>query len=115
MCSLLALLSCFSMNGFYVDAQLIHSNKGAGIVAYDYVTATTHIKGYGPVNVTYPVYRVEDEPRNPYGRISIGYDVKFSDRFSMSLDYSHESSLATNKDRGEERISLGVTWRPFAK
>lgn len=112
MCSLTALLACFSMSGFYVDASIIHSNKGAAIVVYDEAAFDTVIKGM-PITVIYPLARIEENPRNPYGRISVGYDLQLSKSLAMRLDYSHESSLATNADRGEERITVGLTWRPF--
>lgn len=34
-------------------------------------------------------------------------------RFSVNLGYMHESLLETRSDRGEERMSLGLVWRPF--
>ena len=114
MCSLLALLSCFSMNGFYVDAQIIHSNKGAAVVVQETKEQQVYIKEWNQhVTAVYPTNTIQDNPRNPYGRLSVGYDVTFNQHVSMRLDYSHESSLDTNADRGEERISLGITWRPF--
>ena len=66
-----------------------------------------------PYTVTY--YEMEDSAQNPYARISIGYDIQWSPQWNTRLDLSHESSIATGQDHGEERITLGVVWRPFAK
>ena len=33
--------------------------------------------------------------------------------FAINAGYVHESLIDTNRDRGEERVILGLVWRPF--
>ena len=120
MCELFKLLACFHMSGFYVDAALIHSNAGEARLVDR--TITSSIPAYdtnGKIlyigTATKTDRQMDDSAQNPYARIAIGYDVQWSAKWSTRLDYSHESSIATGQDHGAERITLGVTWRPFAR
>ena len=118
-CTIATLAACFHLRGFYIDGALIHSSTGEGRISEtsytEYKDRSPYDKHMFPVPVTYTQRYLDTSAQNPYVRIAIGYDVQWSARWSTRLDYSHESSIATGKDRGAERISLGVTWRPFAK
>jgi hypothetical protein len=116
-CAIDTLLACFHLSGFFIDGGLIHSNAGeARIVERSITEHRIRRTFYGdiPVTNTYTELYMEDAPQNPYARIAIGYDVQWSAKWSARLDYSHESSIATGRDHGAERMTLAVTWRPFA-
>ena len=111
-CTFATLAACFHLSGFYVDTALIHSSIGESRI--DNVS-------YGQIHWEHDEWRVDTRPhidnsaQNPYVRVALGYDVQWNPRWATRIDYSHESSIATGQDRGVERISLGLTWRPFAK
>lgn len=111
MCTLATLLSCFHLSGFYIDSALIHSDAGEGHFADQSTKPNDSTPWYTTDQRTF--HKWTFEPQNPYVRIAIGYDVQWSARWSTRLDYSHESSIATSRDRGAERLTLGLTWRPF--
>ena len=112
MCGLEAILACFSLSGFYIDADISYRGRGEGrwIVRE-------------PQESDYPIWTFQDgnkyfvsrdtTKQNPYGRISIGYSINPSDSVTIKIYASHQSSFATNKDRGNDELSLGITWRPF--
>jgi hypothetical protein len=113
----------FHLSGFYVDAAMIHSNAGEGRFETQTDPASNEITLIGPgfiATTTSPFGSAKqiifsNGAQNPYARIAIGYDVQWSPKWSTRLDYSHESSIATGQDHGAERITLGMTWRPFAR
>jgi hypothetical protein len=102
-----------SLSNIYIDGALIHSNYGEARLE-----TVTRYETKSPAPgwiVTSPIrYAILDESaKNPYARIAIGYDVQWSAQWSTRIDYSHESSISTGLDHGAERLTLGVTWRPF--
>ena len=109
-CTLATLAACFSMSGFYIDGSVIHANYGEarGVFSGE---AEWHKDHW----ITTLAPSIDTSAQNPYMRIAVGYSVDWSARWQTRIDYSHESSIATGKDRGTEKFSLGVTWRPFAK
>ena len=107
-----------SLSNIYIDGSLAYSTYGEGRMVsrttqYDYI-----MNKYGEKIRTIPYtvtqYQFDNSAQNPYARISIGYDIQWSPKWLTRLDLSHESSIATGQDHGEERITLGVVWRPFA-
>ena len=119
-CTFATLAACFHLSGFYIDGTLIHSSMGEGRVAESSYTEYEDRRSYNgklmlPVPVTYTQRYLDTSAQNPYVRVALGYDVQWSARWATRIDYSHESSIATGQDRGVERISLGLTWRPFAR
>jgi hypothetical protein len=115
----------FHLSGFYVDAAMIHSSIGE-FRSYETIESAQLIQrlpanGLDPSALSGQDFElhtkkiIERDAQNPYVRIAIGYDVQWSAKWSTRLDYSHESSIATGQDHGAERITLGMTWRPFAR
>ena len=106
-CTLAALITCFNLSGLYVDSGLSWQDVGepefhqrAGVINHDWGAQTV-------------LYRdVTIGPENPYGRISLGYEVEFRS-FSWRVEASHISSIATNEDRGINSVSLSARWFPF--
>lgn len=94
-CSLLALLSCLSL---YVDT---------GIRYTDVEYAEVRLNGAERVYVA--------ESRNPFGQVSLGVEARLSDRIVASLEASHDSSLRTNSDRGENIVRFNVRWYLFGR
>lgn len=47
------------------------------------------------------------------GRVQLEMPILVGRHFSLDAGYLHQSLLDTGKDRGEERVLLGLTWRPF--
>lgn len=118
MCSILELLACFSLGGLYIDGAVVASNQpeyGIEIQTRteQVIVSTRHGKIPGIAQINEPV--LVDVSGNPYARAAIGYDVQWSKRWATRFEVSHESSISTGRDRGAERVTLGVTWRPFAK
>ncbi len=118
-CTFATFLACFHLSGFYIDGALIHSSAGEDVTRYQETTVLAeHVNKYGDmqlVNIHFMQPVVLNESSNPYVRVALGYDVQWSPKWSTRLDYSHESSIHTGQDHGENRFTLGVTWRPFAR
>ena len=106
-CSLFALIACFSWSNFYVDGGLAYQDTS--LPHQEWATQTLSSSG---VVETISIQRTTDEPLNPYGRIAIGYELRFSS-VTLSLEGSHISSIATNQDRGINALSIRARWYPF--
>jgi hypothetical protein len=106
-CSLSVLIACFSWSNLYLDSGLIYQDAGV------YQTFTEH--SYALVEGT--EMRADKtwstrESRNPYGRLTLGYEIEFRS-VSWRLDLSHVSSLETGQDRGVNSLSFSARWHPF--
>lgn len=49
----------------------------------------------------------------PIGRVTVGMSVHIASGVAFEYGIEHASYIDTNRDRGEERVYLGFTWRPF--
>jgi len=116
-CSLAAFAACFTMSGFYVDGGVAIQDRGL-----DTLTTTTYHIEQEPCRpnrfCNSPIpdvvsQEITRDKRNPYGLLSLGYEVDFSPRWSARIEAAHMSSLATGRDRGVESIALHVRWHPF--
>lgn len=47
------------------------------------------------------------------GHVAIEMPLVTARHFQLNAGVIHESLLNTRSDRGEERIALGLVWRPF--
>lgn len=47
------------------------------------------------------------------GHIGLEMPLATTRHFVITAGYVHESLLDTDRDRGEERMTLGLVWRPF--
>ncbi len=48
------------------------------------------------------------------GRLAVMLEQPVTRSVECRLGIEHRSLLDTSRDRGEERVVVGVTWRPFA-
>ena len=106
-CSLFALIACFSWNNLYLDGGLQYQD--ADVQRTGHFTTVNH-DGNAVETVITPFSYIADE--NPYGRLSLGYQIEFRS-VTMALEISHISSLETNADRGVNTIGLRARWYPF--
>lgn len=105
-CGLATLAACFSLSGFYVDADLSYLNTD--IPRRDWhVTEIRHAWGVETVINS----SLNDRPANPYGRLAIGYQIELRN-VTMSLEGWHLSSTK-DSDRGIEGVSVRARWFPF--
>lgn len=58
--------------------------------------------------VNYSPY--DSKSSNPYTNIKLGYSWRISDSLRASISVEHESSIATNKDRGLNSMRFAVRW-----
>lgn len=98
------ILSVICASGLFVDAGIASSNVTENYLQVDSATK------YGK---TYQIVSLDDQAKNPYGRIAIGFSAELTSKLSARIEYSHQSSLATNKDRGFENLEFRLTFRPF--
>lgn len=49
------------------------------------------------------------------GRIFITDSVSLTKTLTFTYGVEHRSLVGTRSDRGEERFSVGFTWRPFSR
>jgi hypothetical protein len=108
-CSLQALLACFSWSGVYVDSGLSWYDRS--LPHQELTTTTTDLGG---VIETVTVPYITDRPFNPYGRLAIGYEVRFNN-LTIALEAAHTSSLDTGEDSGINAIGLRARWYPFRR
>lgn len=105
-CGLATLAACFSLSGFYVDADLSY-------LSADIPRRTWHVyevpHHWGVETVVHSARN--DRPANPYGRLAVGYQIQFSN-ISLSLEGWHLSSTK-DSDRGMEGVSVKARWFPF--
>lgn len=110
-CSIQALIACFSWSNFYLDAGLSWQSRGD--------LRVTQIGTYDPdfsdrVHQAVPYYFGTYEAQNPYADASIGYAISPAPNLEISLSVAgHKSSIATGKDWGFNYARLGFRWRPF--
>lgn len=106
-CSLYALLACFSWSSLYVDGGL--SFQDSSPVHQEW---QTQINARAGAIETVRTQFTTDRPLNPYGRVALGYEVRFGS-VTMALEASHVSSVETTADRGVNAIGIRARWYPF--
>lgn len=110
-CSLAALILCFSWSNLYVDGGIAYQDAGM----YHEVVREESLSVVWGDDVRTSSNRQSwqyDRPANPYGRLSLGYEIKF-DSISWRLEATHVSSIASGKDRGINSFGIGARWYPF--
>jgi hypothetical protein len=110
-CSLAALIACFSWSNFSIDAGLLYQDGGEHFTTRKIASAIV-VDGSNVSQLDETSIRVSNEARNPYGRLSLGYQIDFHN-VSWRLDASHISSIETSKDRGINSIAISARWFPF--
>jgi hypothetical protein len=94
-CSLQALLACFSWSNLYVHGGLSYED----VRYYEFSLATNDAVAVSG---------------NPLGDIGIGFRADISRRLTVDLRmFGHRSSLSSGGDRGVNYAMLSVDWRPF--
>jgi hypothetical protein len=106
-CSLFALLACFSWSSLYIDGGLSYKDRELPHQVFE--TEVIRLPG---VVETVTTQHTTDHPLNPYGRVAVGYELRFTS-ITLSLEASHASSLDTGGDRGVNALSIKARWYPF--
>lgn len=102
-CSLFALISCFSWSNLYIDGGLQYEDIS--------VPRSEMRTTVGLVETVTALYEWEDD-QNPYGRLALGYELKFHS-MTWRVEASHLSSINTGTDRGVNAIGISARWYPF--
>lgn len=107
-CSLHALIACFSWSNLFIDSGLLYQDSGVEQIkagsTYDFYDGAYHLMRTDDSSSHYA--------SNPYGRLAIGYEMQFTS-VTFALEVEHVSSLDTTKDRGVNAINLKARWYPF--
>lgn len=111
-CSLFALIACFNWSNLYIDGGLAYLDVGETVVKQQWVEDFVYISDLDPTHSTRYSESVSNSPQNPYGRLSVGYQIDFQ-HVSWSIEVQHTSSLATDRDRGVNSVQLRARWFPF--
>lgn len=109
LCSLHALIACFSWSSLYFDGGLAYQDI---TVARSEMRTTFNHEGSAVETVT-ALYSWRDD-QNPYGRLALGYEMNFSS-VTWRVEASHLSSINTGTDRGVNALSLSARWYPFRR
>jgi hypothetical protein len=112
-CTLATLIACFNLSGFYIDSGLMYLDSGVQEQTIEH-TNWTIINGTDYATDRKTEVIAHHSARNPYGRLSLGYEVNLNS-VSFRLEAGHWSSLSTTRDRGINAVSLSARWHPFAR
>jgi hypothetical protein len=109
-CTLATLLTCFHLSGIYVDSGLSIDDAGVWVYREE---RTRYMAPWSNCCISEESSEHRsDYTRNPYGHLALGYQLDLG-RYIIHVDAAHESSIATNKDRGINSFEFGVRWFPF--
>lgn len=103
-----ALVACFSWSNLYLDGGI--SYQDTEYPRLEWATRTNH---GGNAIETVTALETVDEPFNPYGRLSLGYEMRFRS-VTLAIEASHQSSFELD-DRGINSVSLKARWYPFRR
>jgi hypothetical protein len=109
-CTLATLIACFSWSGIYLDTGIAYKETGEHFTLIEHAALRTES---GELVQESSRVSFDSAPRNIYGHFAIGYELRF-DSVVINLEaLSHDSSLETSKDRGENSYRLNLRWFPF--
>lgn len=114
-CTIAALIACFSWSSLYIDAQIEYQDaryeERIETLIHEDVTY-----GFGQRTVTNRETFVSSshEAANPYMRNAIGYQLQFRN-LDVAIEAFHDSSMATQKDRGVNGVAIRARWFPFRR
>jgi hypothetical protein len=106
-CSLFALIACFNWSGFYVDGGL--SYQDSDLPRLEWVTHVNRLPG---AIETVTQLETVDDAYNPYGRISLGYEINFKS-VTLSTEAFYRGSFEDNGAPAIKGIELKARWYPF--
>lgn len=110
-CSLAALALCFSWSNLYIDGGLLYQDGGEHFTTLNVASAII-VDGDNVSQLDARDVRSVNEAQNPYGRVTLGYQIDFSN-ISWQLYVSHISSVDTSEDRGINSVAISARWFPF--
>lgn len=110
-CSLAALIACFSWSNLYLDGGLLYQDGGEHFTN-SRLTSAIVVDGSNVTQMDVQEVSSVNAARNPYGRLSLGYQIDF-ESISWRLEASHISSVDTSHDRGVNSIAISARWFPF--
>lgn len=108
-CSLAALIACFSWSNLYVDAQVSYQDRS--VPYHEWASMGTSTSRNGLVETAYRS-TISYENENPYMRNAIGIKLPFRS-IDASIEFFHDSSMSSAKDRGVNGFALRAQWFPF--
>ena len=115
-CTLATLVACFSWSGFFVDAGLSYQDGGLYKEYRTDTSALVVVDGEATANSDSAVL-ISHEATNPYVRIALGFEISLSlgdlGLIELSVEAFHQSSLATDIDRGFNGGMISAKWYPF--
>lgn len=111
-CTIATLIACFSWSNLYLDGGMSYLDVGETVIEKRWVENYVYVADHEPTHSTRFSEVEARSPHNPYGRLSLGYQVELPS-VTLSLELSHLSSIATNQDRGVNSISFKARWFPF--
>lgn len=105
--TLQAFIACFSWSNIYLDTGL--SYQDAGVYVQSQLISTRIDHGEPIVSES---MRLDMLRRNPYGSISVGYELRLRS-MTLRLEAAHKSSFADGDDKGINYLTIGARWFPF--
>lgn len=119
-CTLATLALCFSLDGFYIHADMGVADFGEGRMAdrtVEHAGTTAPFKGVvESYRYTTTERYLSDSSQNPIVTVEVGYDISPRPwlRFRL-IEIRHTSSIKTGRDHGFTGIYSGVDIRPWAR
>jgi hypothetical protein len=107
-CTLATLAACFSLSGLYIEGAVFTQDSKDELYQW---STRTHTLDWGTETVT-TLERVDD---TRYGRLTVGWSVDFSAKWSAGVEAFHRSSVQTSRDSGVQGFGAWVRFRPFAR
>jgi hypothetical protein len=111
-CTLATIAACLSLSNVYVSTGV--GFQDSGVEQFGYVT-TEHVSHspFGAHRQTETRHGYSHEAINPYGSLAIGIRIEFSPEFLATIEGRHDSSLASNDDRGVNSVRFQLFWFPW--
>jgi hypothetical protein len=106
-CSLAALVACFSWSGFYIDGGLSYQDS-----EFPHQEWQTHVNRLPGATETVTQLVTVDDPYNPYGRAALGYEVNFRS-VTLSAEAWYSGSLDDSGAPAVKGISIKARWYLF--
>lgn len=108
-CSLHALIACFSWSNLYIDGGLSYQDA----TELPYAEWRTHVNRLPGAIETVTQLETFDDPFNPYGRIAFGYDFNFR-TITISAEAFYRNSFDDDyPGQAVKGIGLKARWYLF--
>lgn len=115
-CTFATFVLCFSWANLYIDAQVAYQDARY-TERTEIMTREEIMYGFGQPTLTSSetwIASQSHEAANPYMRNAIGYQISFR-QMDVAAEIFHDSSMATDRDRGVNGIAIRARWFPFRR